>query len=136
MFCVQFFFKFLLKLGRLLLSMQEVKVNLIITDYCMPGMTGYDLLTRVKVNPTPNLHVTCFSFYYWSMVCIVFTCEFPNESKNNIAEFVALFCRNHRGKTFQSWSCPRKTCLPESTGKQGKIKNKISNYWICMGVWI
>ncbi|XP_031113979.1 two-component response regulator ARR17-like isoform X2 [Ipomoea triloba] len=24
------------------------KVNLIITDYCMPGMTGYDLLKRVK----------------------------------------------------------------------------------------
>jgi len=27
---------------------QEVGVNLIITDYCMPGMTGYDLLMRVK----------------------------------------------------------------------------------------
>lgn len=27
---------------------QEVDVNLIITDYCMPGMTGYDLLRRVK----------------------------------------------------------------------------------------
>ncbi|WVZ67393.1 hypothetical protein U9M48_016479 [Paspalum notatum var. saurae] len=25
-----------------------VDVNLIITDYCMPGMTGYDLLKRVK----------------------------------------------------------------------------------------
>ncbi|GMY08385.1 two-component response regulator ARR17-like isoform X2 [Fagus crenata] len=24
------------------------KVNLIITDYCMPGMTGYELLKRVK----------------------------------------------------------------------------------------
>ncbi|KAG2603359.1 hypothetical protein PVAP13_5KG765000 [Panicum virgatum] len=28
---------------------QEIDVNLIITDYCMPGMTGYDLLRRVKV---------------------------------------------------------------------------------------
>ncbi|KAK4799836.1 hypothetical protein SAY86_025201 [Trapa natans] len=27
---------------------QEVEVNLIITDYCMPGMTGYDLLKRIK----------------------------------------------------------------------------------------
>ncbi|CAH9134879.1 unnamed protein product [Cuscuta epithymum] len=27
---------------------QEVDVNLIITDYCMPGMTGYDLLKRIK----------------------------------------------------------------------------------------
>ena len=28
---------------------QEVEINLIITDYCMPGITGYDLLKRVKV---------------------------------------------------------------------------------------
>ncbi|EOY19861.1 hypothetical protein QUC31_005928 [Theobroma cacao] len=27
---------------------QDVEVNLIITDYCMPGMTGYDLLRRIK----------------------------------------------------------------------------------------
>ncbi|KAJ1689072.1 hypothetical protein LUZ63_013227 [Rhynchospora breviuscula] len=27
---------------------QEVEVNLIITDYCMPGITGYDLLKKVK----------------------------------------------------------------------------------------
>ncbi|KAF8403620.1 hypothetical protein HHK36_011724 [Tetracentron sinense] len=27
---------------------QEMEVNLIITDYCMPGMTGYDLLKRIK----------------------------------------------------------------------------------------
>ncbi|KAK8631233.1 hypothetical protein V6N13_079990 [Hibiscus sabdariffa] len=27
---------------------QQVGVNLIITDYCMPGMTGYDLLRRIK----------------------------------------------------------------------------------------
>ncbi|KAG6537777.1 hypothetical protein ZIOFF_002874 [Zingiber officinale] len=26
----------------------EIEVNLIITDYCMPGMTGYDLLKRIK----------------------------------------------------------------------------------------
>ncbi|XP_013622285.1 PREDICTED: two-component response regulator ARR8-like [Brassica oleracea var. oleracea] len=26
----------------------EVEINLIITDYCMPGITGYDLLKRVK----------------------------------------------------------------------------------------
>jgi len=31
------------------LLLQEIDVNLIITDYCMPGMTGYDLLRRVKV---------------------------------------------------------------------------------------
>ncbi|KAK2974129.1 hypothetical protein RJ640_025478, partial [Escallonia rubra] len=27
---------------------QEVEVNLIITDYCMPGMTGFDLLRKIK----------------------------------------------------------------------------------------
>lgn len=26
----------------------QVDVNLIITDYCMPGMTGYDLLRKIK----------------------------------------------------------------------------------------
>ncbi|KAL2491800.1 Two-component response regulator ARR9 [Abeliophyllum distichum] len=26
----------------------EVEVNLIITDYCMPGVTGYDLLRKIK----------------------------------------------------------------------------------------
>jgi len=31
------------------LLMQDVDVNLIITDYCMPGMTGYDLLRKIKV---------------------------------------------------------------------------------------
>jgi len=29
--------------------MQDADVNLIITDYCMPGMTGYDLLRKIKV---------------------------------------------------------------------------------------
>ncbi|KAE9608973.1 putative response regulator and transcription factor RR-A-type family [Lupinus albus] len=28
---------------------EGTKVNLIMTDYCMPGMSGYDLLKRVKV---------------------------------------------------------------------------------------
>lgn len=28
---------------------QEMEVNLIITDYFMPGMTGYDLLRKIKV---------------------------------------------------------------------------------------
>ncbi|XWS43058.1 hypothetical protein CRYUN_Cryun16bG0068900 [Craigia yunnanensis] len=27
---------------------QKVEVNLVITDYCMPGMTGYDLLKKIK----------------------------------------------------------------------------------------
>ncbi|XP_022139151.1 two-component response regulator ORR4-like [Momordica charantia] len=27
---------------------QEIEVNMIITDYCMPEMTGYDLLRKIK----------------------------------------------------------------------------------------
>ncbi|KAF1893271.1 hypothetical protein Lal_00001724 [Lupinus albus] len=34
------------------LQEEGMKVNLIMTDYCMPGMSGYDLLKRVKVNNT------------------------------------------------------------------------------------
>lgn len=29
-------------------NQQDVEVNLVITDYCMPGMTGYDLLKKMK----------------------------------------------------------------------------------------
>ncbi|GER52536.1 response regulator 9 [Striga asiatica] len=29
-------------------NQQEIEVNLVITDYCMPGMTGYDLLKKMK----------------------------------------------------------------------------------------
>eukprot|EP01018_Ginkgo_biloba_P024390 Gb_10442 [translate_table: standard] len=33
-------------------NIDNLKVNMIITDYCMPGMTGYDLLKRVKESST------------------------------------------------------------------------------------
>ncbi|KAH7677690.1 two-component response regulator ARR-A family protein [Dioscorea alata] len=29
----------------------DLKVNLIITDYCMPGMTGYELMKKIKESP-------------------------------------------------------------------------------------
>lgn len=29
--------------------LQGSKVNMIITDYCMPGMSGYELLKKIKV---------------------------------------------------------------------------------------
>ncbi|KAL0341197.1 UNVERIFIED_CONTAM: Two-component response regulator ARR17 [Sesamum radiatum] len=35
------------------------KVSMIITDYCMPGMTGYELLKKIKVSGrrSGNVHV-------------------------------------------------------------------------------
>ena len=50
-----FFFSFLL--------WQETEVNLIITDYSMPGMTGYDLLRKIKVSSFAQLlHFRSYSF--------------------------------------------------------------------------
>ncbi|XP_038700751.1 two-component response regulator ORR9-like [Tripterygium wilfordii] len=44
-------------------NQQEVEVNLIITDYCMPGMTGYDLLKKIKESSSPlrNIPVVIMS---------------------------------------------------------------------------
>jgi len=42
--------------------MQGLKVNLIITDYSMPGMSGYDLLKTVKVSH--YLHDSFFRLIY------------------------------------------------------------------------
>lgn len=31
-------------------NFQDLKINLIMTDYSMPGMTGYELLKKIKVS--------------------------------------------------------------------------------------
>lgn len=33
-----------------LFALQELTVDIVLTDYCMPEMTGYDLLKAIKVN--------------------------------------------------------------------------------------
>ncbi|QCE15755.1 two-component response regulator ARR-A family [Vigna unguiculata] len=38
-----------------------IKVNLIMTDYCMPGMSGYDLLKRVKGSSWKDVPVVIMS---------------------------------------------------------------------------
>ncbi|XP_073014660.1 two-component response regulator ORR10-like isoform X2 [Primulina eburnea] len=40
---------------------KEVGVNLVITDYCMPGMTGYDLLKKMKSSYLRNIPVVIMS---------------------------------------------------------------------------
>ncbi|XP_058089692.1 two-component response regulator ORR9-like isoform X2 [Magnolia sinica] len=40
---------------------RAVNVNLIITDYCMPGMSGYDLLRRVKKSSWKDVPVVVMS---------------------------------------------------------------------------
>ena len=34
---------------------QDLKINLIMTDYSMPGMTGYELLKKIKVSFSVDL---------------------------------------------------------------------------------
>ncbi|CAL0319411.1 unnamed protein product [Lupinus luteus] len=43
------------------LQEEETKVNLIMTDYCMPGMSGYDLLKRVKGSSWKDVPVVVMS---------------------------------------------------------------------------
>ncbi|KAL1815071.1 hypothetical protein ACET3Z_017645 [Daucus carota] len=43
------------------MNQQEMAVNLIITDYCMPGMTGYDLLKRIKESSFRDIPVVIMS---------------------------------------------------------------------------
>ncbi|CAA7388551.1 unnamed protein product [Spirodela intermedia] len=40
----------------------EIEVNMVITDYCMPGMTGYDLLKKIKeTSPLKDIPVVIMS---------------------------------------------------------------------------
>ncbi|XP_019416272.1 PREDICTED: two-component response regulator ORR9-like isoform X2 [Lupinus angustifolius] len=43
------------------LQEEGTKVNLIMTDYCMPGMSGYDLLKRVKESSWKDVPVVVMS---------------------------------------------------------------------------
>ena len=60
-------------------------MNLIITDYCMPGMTGYDLLKRVKVR---GLKLNSFTLFGLSIPLIILV-HGPPRSKNLISSSLA-----------------------------------------------
>jgi len=62
-----------------LFLLQEIDVNLIITDYCMPGMTGYDLLKRVKVR---GLQLNSLPLFGRSLIILMV--HEPPRSKNLI----------------------------------------------------
>jgi CheY-like chemotaxis protein len=53
--------------------LQAVQVNLIITDYCMPGMTGYDLLKTVKV-----MHLIHFNMH--NLIHVVDSAQYQQAS--------------------------------------------------------
>ncbi|KAL6145362.1 hypothetical protein ACLB2K_056050 [Fragaria x ananassa] len=42
--------------------LQDVDVNLIITYYCMTGMTGYDLLRKIKMQMQPVMSKSSYMF--------------------------------------------------------------------------
>ncbi|XXG41879.1 hypothetical protein AAC387_Pa01g2251 [Persea americana] len=44
---------------------QETEVNLIIRDYCMLGMTGYDLLRKIKVQKKLRMRIEARGKYLW-----------------------------------------------------------------------
>ena len=53
-----------LNIGCCFLAVQEPNVSMIITDYWMPEMTGYDLLKKVKVTKH-SLSVSDGFFHKW-----------------------------------------------------------------------
>jgi CheY-like chemotaxis protein len=53
--------------------LQAFQVNLIITDYCMPGMTGYDLLKAIKV-----MHLIHFNMH--NLIHVVDSAQYQQAS--------------------------------------------------------
>lgn len=71
---------------------QEMEVNLIITDYFMPGMTGYDLLRKIKV------YIYIYNQHELSLVRIIYFFWF---SQNRV--FIPFFpsCHMQESKSYK-----------------------------------
>ncbi|VFQ94774.1 unnamed protein product [Cuscuta campestris] len=61
---------------------EEAEVNLIITDYTMPGMTGYDLLREIK---------GCSTFKHIPVV-VVSSEDIPSRIRSCLSEGAEEFC--------------------------------------------
>ncbi|RAL53821.1 unnamed protein product [Cuscuta campestris] len=61
---------------------EETEVNLIITDYTMPGMTGYDLLREIK---------GCSAFKHIPVV-VVSSEDIPSRIRSCLSEGAEEFC--------------------------------------------
>ena len=66
-----------------MVSLQEQAVDMVLTDYCMPEMTGYDLLKAVKVLRSQSLHL-CISARV--CVCSVPAIQFHSVSLSHAAK--------------------------------------------------
>jgi len=88
---------------------QHIEINMIITDYCMPGMTGYDLLKKIKVINLIVLQGINLFLSNWPYA-------------RNLTMWLHIFFRNlNISRTSQLWSCPQRMSHQESTGEATQI---------------
>ena len=80
-----------LKYSLILWILQEVEVNLIITDYCMPGMTGYDLLKKIKVRLLTFLFIPCCLHPLFSNPHHLFSRKRNWDQLENLLKFFVIF---------------------------------------------
>ena len=75
-------------LNKSVCDLQEQTIDMVLTDYCMPEMTGYDLLKAIKVN---HPHKTT-SFLL--LACVVsFNLRIPCLALRHAAIFTVVFRR-------------------------------------------
>ncbi|KAG5583497.1 hypothetical protein H5410_054124 [Solanum commersonii] len=104
---------------------QESEINLIITDYCMPGMTGYDLLKKIK---KVSLSVTrkVASRKSWAQAV-----ETTLARKSRVRVVETTSCRNagqgegclHVTRKSQVQDVEKSSCRNEGQGESASLRN-------------